>query len=101
MLDGYIEATEYNKAYIAFNILDQNEQNEQSVESLYQKAEVWINESDEMRNHSSLDSLKFDYDKIQIEFDTSFTSRLTNLARLIDLEPQNTSGNSAPPHSAP
>lgn len=49
ILDNYTKNIEKNQDHIAYDILDSNVLNENSVESLYQRAEVWIEDVKEKK----------------------------------------------------
>jgi hypothetical protein len=49
ILDNYTKNIEKSQDHIAYDILDCNILNENSVESLYQRAEVWIEDSKEKK----------------------------------------------------
>lgn len=86
MLNNYMQNVEENPDHIAYDILDTNPENLMSdtVETLYQKIEEWIEESKVCLNFDRLRELEFEYDKIYIFFDKNFEERLTNLTQVVD-----------------
>lgn len=86
MLNNYMTQIEANPEYIAYDILDSNpdQLTSDTVESLYQKIEEWIEESKVILQFDKLRELEWEYDKVYVYFDNNFEDRLTNLTQVID-----------------
>lgn len=86
MLNNYMTQIEANPEYIAYEILDTNPDNltSDTVESLYQKIEEWIEETNQTLNFERLRELEWEYDKVYVYFDKNFEERLTNLTQVVD-----------------
>ena len=72
--------------YIAYDILDSNPDNltSDTVESLYQKIEEWIEESKVILQYDKLKGQEVEYDKVYVYFDNNFEERLTNITQVVD-----------------
>ena len=71
---------ENDSDYIAYEILDNNPMNEQSVEFLYSAAEVWIEQVEKRLQYPALQSLDEKYQKIKVWFDPEFDKRIQNIS---------------------
>ena len=79
ILNNYMTEIERNSEYVAFDILDSNVDNANSVEAIYQQIEKWIDDNKQIVKFKILESLENDYDKIYCWFDKNFESRIQNI----------------------
>lgn len=81
MLNNYMTQIEMDPEYIAYDILDSNPNKltSETVESLYQKIEEWIEESKVILQYDKLKEQENEYDKVYIYFDNNFEERLNNI----------------------
>ena len=86
MLNNYMTQIEANPDYIAYDILDSNPDGlmTDTVESLYQKIEDWLQESKVVLAFDKIKDLEFEYDKVYIWFDHNFEQRLESLTQVVD-----------------
>ena len=75
---------ENDSEYIAYEILDNNPLNDNSIESLYTNAQSWIENSQNKQTYPKLKPLESQYDNIQIWFEPNFEARLENICQIVD-----------------
>jgi hypothetical protein len=80
ILNNYMVEIERNPDFIAYNILDSNVNNVNSVEAMYQQIEHWIEDNRNVVQFKNLEGLEHEYDKIYLWFDKNFEQRIQNIA---------------------
>lgn len=88
MLNNYMTQIEANPGYIAYDILDScpDSLTTDTIESLYQRIENWIDQIKVTLSFDALKKLDRDYDRIYVFFDKNFEERLDNLTQVVDRE---------------
>lgn len=79
ILDTYTAEIERNPEHIAYELLDNNPLNENTVEALYSEAEEWIARSGEKRKFEQLAPLEQEYQKVKLWFKPDFETRLKDV----------------------
>lgn len=86
ILNNYMNEIERNADYVAFDILDSNLENNNSVEAMYQQIEKWIEDNRQAIKFRNLVHLEQEYDKIYVWFDKNFEQRIQNVTQVVDKE---------------
>ena len=76
MLEKHSEDQKRNPDQISYDLLDSSPDNSKSVESLYNQAEKWMEESAEHRQYPELAHLAEAYDKIIAWYEPNFEDRI-------------------------
>ena len=83
IIDRYTQETQRNPDYIAYELLDCNPLNEDSVEALYSEAEQQIYAAIEKRKFEELGKLEKEYDEVLVWFEPDLKARLDNITRVV------------------
>lgn len=80
ILDSYTNEIGRNPEYIAYELLDNDPLNEDSVAALSTEAEEWIETAIQKRKFETLQFMDKEYDKVSVWFEPNLLDKITNIA---------------------
>ena len=82
-MDDYTNRIQVNPEYIAYDLLDNDPLQDNTIESIYTITEGWLTEANEKQKCSALEPLERQYDRIIVKFDHDFKGRLDKIADIL------------------